>query len=153
MSGIPGRALSPTVEVEYIGAPQGDASPVTLSINSYSGPAEGTLNNAVPVDLSGGFASFPGISLSAVGTYTLKATDAPDGKTAISGPITISQQAPIITSANGATFAIGSQGSFTVTATGAPTPALSESGALPGGVTFVDNGNGTATIHGNPTFR
>ena len=28
---------------------------------------------------------------------------------------------------------------------------LSETGALPSGVTFVDNGNGTATLAGNPT--
>ena len=33
-----------------------------------------------------------------------------------------------------------------VTTTGIPTPALSETGALPAGVTFTDNGNGTATL-------
>ena len=35
-----------------------------------------------------------------------------------------------------------------MTATGVPTPALSETGALPSGVTFTDNGDGTATITG-----
>ena len=37
-----------------------------------------------------------------------------------------------------------------MTTTGTPTAALSESGALPSGVTFVDNGNGTATLAGTP---
>ena len=60
-------------------------------------------------------------------------------------------QAPAITSANNTTFTVGTAGSFTVTATGFPTPALTESGALPSGVTFVDNGNGTATLSGIPS--
>jgi len=44
--------------------------------------------------------------------------------------------APTITSANNTSFTVGSAGSFTVLATGIPTPAFSRSGALPGGVTF-----------------
>jgi hypothetical protein len=59
-------------------------------------------------------------------------------------------QAPAITSASSATFTIGQSGSFTVTASGFPIAALSESGALPSGVTFVDNGNNTATLSGIP---
>lgn len=58
---------------------------------------------------------------------------------------------PAITSASSTTFAFGSAGSFSVTATGTPTPGLTESGALPPGVTFTDNGNGTATLAGTPT--
>ena len=37
-----------------------------------------------------------------------------------------------------------------MTSTGTPTAALSESGSLPSGVTFFDNGNGTATLAGTP---
>jgi hypothetical protein len=59
-------------------------------------------------------------------------------------------QPPAITSPNATTFTIGTAGSFTVTATGSPAPVISESGALPGGVTFADNGNGTATLSGTP---
>jgi putative Ig domain-containing protein/Ig-like domain-containing protein len=59
--------------------------------------------------------------------------------------------APTITSPNTATFVIDSEAvTFTVTATGSPTPALSEQGALPAGVTFTDNGNSTATLTGTP---
>src|SRR5439155_1382883 len=39
---------------------------------------------------------------------------------------------------------------FTVTATGIPTPALSTGSTLPTGVTFTDNGNGTGTLAGTP---
>ncbi len=59
-------------------------------------------------------------------------------------------QAPAITSANAATFTVGTPGTFTVTTTGFPTAALSKSGGLPSGVTFSDNGNGTATLAGTP---
>ena len=37
-----------------------------------------------------------------------------------------------------------------MTTTGFPTAVLSETGALPTGVTFVDNGDGTATLAGTP---
>src|SRR5262249_26231597 len=46
--------------------------------------------------------------------------------------------------------AVGTAGTFTVTATGAPTPALSTADALPNGLTFTDNGDGTGTIAGTP---
>ena len=59
--------------------------------------------------------------------------------------------APTITGAASATSNVGAPFSFTVTTTGEPAPALSDnSAALPSGVTFTDNGNGTATIAGTP---
>jgi hypothetical protein len=63
----------------------------------------------------------------------------------------ILQQPPSFTSANSATFAYGVANSFTVTTTGFPAPSIAESGALPPGVTFVDNHNGTATLSGTPS--
>ncbi len=59
-------------------------------------------------------------------------------------------EAPTITSADSATFVSGTHGTFTVTTTGTPTAAITENGNLPGGVTFTDNGDGTATLAGNP---
>src|SRR5207237_819732 len=41
--------------------------------------------------------------------------------------------APAITSADHTTFTVGAAGSFSVTATGSPTPMLSKTGALPAG--------------------
>ena len=37
-----------------------------------------------------------------------------------------------------------------MTSTGLPTAALSRDGTLPSGVTFTDNGDGTATLAGTP---
>jgi hypothetical protein len=59
-------------------------------------------------------------------------------------------QSPAITSPNNATFQVGVQGNFTVTTTGYPAPRLTESGTLPNGVSFQDNGNGTGTLSGKP---
>ncbi len=56
----------------------------------------------------------------------------------------------VFTSPDHVFFTSGVPGTFTVTVTGKPTPALSEDGALPSGVTFVDNGDGTATLSGTP---
>jgi hypothetical protein len=68
-------------------------------------------------------------------------------------PFTV-YEAPTITSVDHVTFVIGAAGTFAVTASGFPSGsamALSDGGAtLPSGVTFVDNGNGTATIAGTP---
>ena len=55
-----------------------------------------------------------------------------------------------ITSANAATFRVGTFGTFRAHASGSPVPRLSERGALPAGVTFTDNRNGTATLSGTP---
>jgi hypothetical protein len=59
-------------------------------------------------------------------------------------------QPPFIDSGATATFSVGSLESVTVTASGPPAPTLSQTGQLPGGVTFIDNGDGTATLAGTP---
>jgi predicted outer membrane repeat protein len=58
---------------------------------------------------------------------------------------------PAITSSNNATFTLGAAGTFNVTTSGSPTPSIIQSGALPSGVSFHDNGNGTGTLSGTPT--
>ena len=59
-------------------------------------------------------------------------------------------QAPALTSAAPPIFVVGQAGSFTVTTSGFPTPTLTLSGTLPAGLSFKDNGNGTATLSGTP---
>ncbi len=63
-----------------------------------------------------------------------------------------------ITSADTATFAAGSGGTFTVTTAGFSSPTLSDIGftgctpsTLPGDLTFTDDHDGTATLAGTPT--
>ncbi|HEV2344102.1 MAG TPA: putative Ig domain-containing protein [Actinocrinis sp.] len=58
--------------------------------------------------------------------------------------------APAILSQNSAISNVGTAFSATITATGEPAPAIAESGALPAGLTFTDDGNGTATLAGTP---
>jgi len=60
----------------------------------------------------------------------------------------VKSPAATITSANSAGVAAGTPFSFTVSTTGVPTPTITAKGTLPSGLTFVDNGDGTATISG-----
>ena len=74
-----------------------------------------------------------------------------DGATFASGEQWTPNVAATIVTAASTTFNAGHVGSFSVTASGTPMASLSESGFLPSGVTFVDNGNGTATLAGTAT--
>jgi uncharacterized protein YjbI with pentapeptide repeats len=57
---------------------------------------------------------------------------------------------PSITSSASSTFYYGTPGSVTIQTSGYPTAALTESGTLPTGMFFADNGNGTASLWGTP---
>ncbi len=58
--------------------------------------------------------------------------------------------APAITTLGKATMTVGSAGSYTLFASGSPTPSFTETGTLPSGVAFTDNANGTAKLAGTP---
>jgi hypothetical protein len=60
---------------------------------------------------------------------------------------------PTITSADHVTFPVGAAGAFTVTTApgSAGVRSITVSGALPTGVTFVDKGDGTASLSGTPS--
>jgi hypothetical protein len=81
-------------------------------------------------------------------TASVTSTNGGTGNTA-SASLAVNSSASI-TSASNTTFSVGSAGSFTITSTGSPVPSFTETGALPPGVTFTDNGNGTATLSGTP---
>jgi uncharacterized protein (DUF1800 family)/sugar lactone lactonase YvrE len=84
-------------------------------------------------------------------TLSVQFTPTSTNYTPATGSVTLTVVQPLaITSASSATFVSGTPGSFTVLTTGSPTPALSETGSLPAGVTFTDNGNGTGTLQGTP---
>ncbi len=103
------------------------------------------------VDNGNGTATLAGTPVAGTGkvySLTIKATNSVNTATQ-TFTLTV-DEAPAITSNASATFSVGGAGSFSVTSTGWPLPALTETGALPNGVTFVDNGNGTATLAGTP---
>lgn len=58
---------------------------------------------------------------------------------------------PRITSPAATTFFIGHNNEFTITAIGGPVPIITTSTNLPTGISFIDNGDGTATLSGEPT--
>ena len=92
----------------------------------------------------------------ATSTFTAGATTGTGSGTATVDNQTVSVtinigQPPAISSSNSTTFTVGAAGSFIVTATGSPNPSITESGTLPGGIRFVDNGNGTGTLSGTPS--
>ncbi len=123
----------PTVyDITYTGSlPDG----VTLTDNN-----DGTATlSGTPASLQGGVYN---ISLTAINGVTPNSTQ--------SFVLTVNE-APLITSADSTTFISGVWGDFTVTTTGYPTPSLTYTGTLPTGITFTDNGDGTASISGTTT--
>ena len=84
------------------------------------------------------------------GTYPVTFTASNTGGTTTQPFVLIVTGAPKITTASSATATAGSGFNFTVAATGSPAPAMTESGVLPPGLTWVDNGNGTASLAGTP---
>ena len=77
-------------------------------------------------------------------THTVYAANAGEDDVSVISP----GQAPTITSADSTSIGMRAPLGFTVTTTGIPVPALTETGALPAGLTFTDNGNGTASLSG-----
>ncbi len=62
-------------------------------------------------------------------------------------------EAPVITSDDHADFMAGEPGTFTIDCTGSPAPSIyTDWSAVYVGVSFVDNGDGTATLSGTPAI-
>jgi len=110
------------------------SSPV---INAIPNPTSPLFNDAVT---GGGFSICPGVDQRGVAR--------PQGPACDIGAVEIGNVAPTITGPATATFVTGTVGSLSYTTTGVPTPHLSEAGALPTGVTFTDNNDGTGTLAG-----
>ena len=65
-------------------------------------------------------------------------------------PVARAARPPAITSGGSATFTVGKASSFLIRTTGFPAAALIETGLLPAGMVWTDNGDGTATLSGTP---
>lgn len=138
----------------------------TPSLTNAAFPASGPPYTCMPSTLPSGLtftdngngtatiAGSPTLTVGTGGSYTdtfcVNASN--DAGTAVQTFTLTIDQAPAITSANATTFTAGSNGTFTVTTTGNPTPSLADTcgSPLPSGVTFTDNHDGTATIAGTP---
>lgn len=124
--------------------------PVTLT---YAGGANAITGSLTAVTAAG-VATFSGLTPKVGGGGMTFSIDLPifsgAALTAISDSFNVTQP-PAFSSANAATGEVGTMETFTITTAGYPMPALSETGGLPPGVSFTDNGNGTATLSGIPT--
>jgi hypothetical protein len=101
----------------------------------------GALPAGVTLAADGVLSGTPAAGTAGVYPVTITASNgiAPDSSAAFS--LTVEQAvAPVITSADQATFDAAVAGSFTVTATGIPAPTFAETGTLPTGVTFSSAG-------------
>jgi len=134
----------------------GSANTFVIHATGFPTPAlskSGTLPNGVMFhDNGNGTATISGTPAVGVGgDYNLALTAsngvAPDAMQSFDFTV---NAAPSFTSASSTAFAIGSASTFTVMASGFPAVSYNESGTLPSGVTFTDNGNGTATFAGTP---
>src|SRR3954447_12796479 len=155
---IPPKFKSPASTTSQVGT----ASTFVVDANGGSPvpvptPKLSVVSGTVPSGLSfqdngNGTASISGTPAAGTGgivTLTLQANN-------FAGTVTQSfdlgiLEAPSITSAGSATFTVGSAGSFKVT-TGHDFPVATSlsAGRLPDGLTFKDNGDGTAAITGTP---
>ena len=134
----------------------GSAGTFTVTTSGYPVAAlseSGTLPSGVSFNDNGdGTATLSGTPDAGTGgSYVITITAANGVGSAAGQSFTLTvDEAPAITSANAATFVSGHQNDFTVTTTGTPTASIAETGSLPDGVTLTDNGDGTATLSGNP---
>jgi hypothetical protein len=134
----PGTAFSFPVTASGVPAPTLSATglPAWASF-SDNGGGSGTLSATNPV--TGSY------------TITLGALSSA-GSTAQTFTLVVSAATPpVFTSDPSYTVAYGGTVTFSITATGAPTPAITELGALPPGIVFTP-GSGSATLSGSSTI-
>jgi hypothetical protein len=122
---------------------------VTWTVTAGSATFTGGQSTATGTTDSTGVATAPDLTAgSAGGPVTVEVSTA-----GVADPATYQlsvQQAPAITSGDAATFTVGRAGHVTITTTGYPVPVVTWTGPLPAGISFTDNGDGTATLAGTP---
>ncbi len=123
----------------------GAAGSFTVVATGYPAPtfslSSGTLPSGVTLSSGGVLSGTPANGTGGTYPITIKATNGVGTDSTQSFTLTVNQ-APGITSADKVTFTAGTVGSFTVTATGFPSPKFSlASGTLPAGVTLSSNGS------------
>ncbi|MGA8540029.1 MAG: choice-of-anchor D domain-containing protein, partial [Terriglobales bacterium] len=133
-------------------------NPVTTVTQNNPNPATGpylTVASCTATDSPGGAVGQGAqFDTSTVGSHKFTAYVQDSATNTNSSTVAYTVDAPAgTTSGNTTTFMQGTPGSFTITTSGYPAPSLSMSpaGSLPSGLSFVNNGNGTATISGTPT--
>ncbi len=153
-------AASPTSGSAVVGSPATSTisttttsgSPQTVGFTATGLPS-GTTVGFSPSSVTSGGSSLMTLTPSSAtpaGTYPVTVTGTGTGTSnSTSFSLTVNT-APSITSLSQATFTEGVAGSFTVAATGSPTPVIATPTSLPTWLSLTDNHNGTATLAGTP---
>jgi hypothetical protein len=170
-TGFPAHSADPT-GLEIIECSDPGGSPSNLPFDASLGCDGNTVSsNQINTDNSGNFhTTYPISKLESPGTSNIDCdasndcvlwvgvdynNDFNDPSTqAFSSPFLV--VSPAFTSGASASFPGFSTSTFTVSTSGTTepgdaSPSVTETGALPSGVTFHNNGNGTATLSGKPT--
>jgi LmbE family N-acetylglucosaminyl deacetylase len=133
-----------TVKLDGSGSWDPNSLPLTYEWTQTAGPT---------VTLAAATSAQPEF-VAPTGPTTLKFTLVVANGTQHSEAVTVTYQvrgiAPSVSVPAAASFEVGVAGSITVKAAGSPLPGLTLAGELPTGVSFHDNGNGTATLAGTP---
>lgn len=141
---LPSIANSLSFPLQWVGTDVGSGiQDFTIYVSDNGGPFTAFQTNTTTTS-----ATFTGQVGHTYGFYSIARDlvgNVEAAKTTAESTTLVSGTPPAITSANSVTFTFGTPGSFTVMATGSPTPTMSATG-VPSGVALVDNGNGTATL-------
>ena len=172
-TGVTTQAVAPYLTLGVTASPATIVAPATTStltaslLKDSSGaavdPAGLTAFAGLPVAWSGAQPTGSGLSPTqsplaagtATTTFTAGSAGGTGGATATLDDATVSAAVsvyapPAFTSPATIGAVVGTASSFTVRSTGYPAPSLALSGVLPTGLSFVDNGDGTATVSGTP---
>ena len=120
----------------------GTAGSFTVMATGYPAPTyseSGTLPAGVTLTSAGMLSGTPAAGTGGTYPITITASNGVSSNAMQSFTLTV-DQAPVITSAASTTFAVGTAGSFTATASGYPPPTFSETGTLPSGITLSSGG-------------
>lgn len=133
-----------------LGALADNGGPTKTRLPGPASPALGAVPAATATTLSDAV-SGNAVQLCGPGAKDQRGTDRPQGSRCDVGSVEVVQVTPTVGGPSDADYTVGNPGApVTFTSTGTPQATLSEAGALPSGVTFHDNGDGTATLSGTP---
>ena len=138
-----------TLSVSTLGVLNNDSDPNNLPLSAFlvEGPEHGTLS----LNANGAFTYTHDGSSIFEDHFRYRVTNGTLQSNLATVTISLPGSHPYtFTSADHVTFTACQPNTFHVIVTGNPTPALTEDGVLPSGITFTDNGDGTGTLSGTP---